>query len=38
MCIVIPHCDRFVYLMNNEKVEIIEAVMDYLSNATGTGH
>ncbi len=26
----LPHCDRFVYLMNNEKVEIIKAVMDFL--------
>ncbi len=29
----IPHCDRFVYLMNNDNVEIIKAVMDFLSSA-----
>ncbi len=25
----IPHCDRFVYLMNNDNVEIIKAVVHY---------
>ncbi len=29
----IPHCDRFVYLLNNNNVEIIKAVMDFLSSA-----
>ncbi len=29
----IPHCDRFVYLMNNDNVEIIKVVMDCLSGA-----
>ncbi len=29
----IPHCDRFVYLMNNNNVEIIKAVMDFWSSA-----
>ncbi len=29
----IPHFDRFIYLMNNDNVEIIKAVMDFLSSA-----
>ncbi len=32
----IPHCDRFVYLMNNDNVEIIKAVMDFVSSAYRT--
>ncbi len=34
----IPHCDRFVYLMNNDNVEIIKAVMDFYQVLTGLGH
>ncbi len=30
---IISHCDIFVYLMNNDNVEIIKAVMDFLSSA-----
>ncbi len=26
----IPHCDRFVYLMNNDNVEILKTVMDWV--------
>ncbi len=29
----IPQCDRFVYLMNYDNVEIIKTVMDILSSA-----
>ncbi len=34
----IPHCDRFVYLMNNDNVEIIKAVMDFYQVFSGIGH
>ena len=29
----IPHSERFVYLMNNQNIEIIKAVMNFLSRA-----
>ncbi len=34
----IPHCDRCFYLMNNDNVEIIKAVMVFYQVLTGTGH
>ncbi len=34
----IPHCDRFVYLMNTDNVEIIKAVMDFFQVLTGLEH
>ncbi len=34
----IPHCDRFVYLMNNDNVEIIKAVMVFYQVLIGIGH
>ncbi len=33
----IAHCDRFVYLMNNDNVKIIKAVFFY-QVLTGIGH
>ena len=34
----IPHCDRFVYLINHENIEIIKAVMGFYQWLTGIGH